>query len=263
MAIDGNTGIYPLLGDPIGHARTPALYNEKFQDLGLNIVVVPMRIPPEKLADFIHGIRGVGNVVGLGITIPHKESLVGLVDELTDEARRCQATNVVRKTQDGRLIGTQMDGPGFVWSLRAAGFETAGRRALVAGAGGTAKAIGFELAASGVSELVITNRTLSRAETLVDAISSAFPNCRVSAMQSAADDFDLVVNATSLGMKTDDALPVDPEILAPETMVADVVMTPARTKLLDEAERRGCAVHPGIKMLEAQFEATVEFLGLS
>lgn len=262
MSITGRTRTYALIGDPIAHAKTPELYNRKFAERGLDVTVIPVHVPPEGIRDLAVLARSWNNLVGIGVTIPHKEGMTEHVDELTDAARLCGATNVVRRAPDGTLTGTQMDGPGFVWSLRDSGIEVGGTRVLVAGAGGTAKAIAFELASSGAASVTISNRTASRAEALADSIRSAYPECAVEVDSAPAGPFDLIVNATSLGMKESDPLPVNVNLLTADTVVADVIMSPPRTALLAEARARGCVTHGGLRMLEAQFEATVRFLGL-
>lgn len=263
MTITGRSLVYALVADPVEHVRTPELYNELFRRRGLDVVVVPVHVAPGELAEAVTFFRSWRNLVGVGVTIPHKESMPGLVDELTPEATRCAASNVVRRDDDGRLVGTQMDGPGFGWSLSGAGHEVAGGRVLIAGAGGTARAIAFELADRGVRHLHLTNRTIRRAQDLAEDVRQAFPALTVEADARPSGEFDLIVNATSLGMREEDPLPIDRELLRPGTVVADVVMRPRETRLLSEAARRGCPTHHGIRMLEAQFEATVDFLRLA
>lgn len=262
MTISGRTLVYVLIGDPIGHARTPELYNAKFAERGIDAVVIPMHLPPDGLGDLPALARSWKNLAGIGVTIPHKEGMTSLVDELSDSARLCGATNVIRRAPDGRLVGTQMDGPGFVSSLKAAGFDPQGRRALLVGAGGTAKAIAFELAASGIQELTLTNRSVEKAEILAQRVREAYPACEVEATALPDGDYELIINATSVGMKETDPLPLDMSLIKPSAVVADVIMSPPETALLREARERGCVVHPGHLMLEAQFEATVQFLGL-
>lgn len=262
MSISGRTGVYALIGDPIGHAKTPELYNRKFAERGLDIVVIPVHVPPGAVADFATLARSWRNLVGIGVTIPHKESMTAHVDALTDSARLCGATNVIHRDTDGTLTGTQMDGPGFVWSLRDNNIRVQGAAVLVVGAGGTAKAIAFELAASGATSMTIANRTAEKAEALADSIRSAYPDCAAEANSAPAGPFDLIVNATSVGMKESDPLPVDADLITEGTAVADVIMSPPETALLAEARRRGCVTHSGLRMLEAQFEATVKFLAL-
>ncbi|QPZ38242.1 shikimate dehydrogenase family protein [Paramicrobacterium chengjingii] len=262
MKITGHTRTYALIGDPIAHAKTPELYNRKFAERGIDVVVVPVHVSPESIGDFATAARSWENLVGIGVTIPHKEGMIEQVDRLTDAARLCGATNVIRRAGDGALTGTQMDGPGFVWSLRDNGVSAEGAKVLVQGAGGTARAIAFELAASGAASVTIANRTAERAESLAESIRSAYPDCMAEADRMPAGQFDLIVNATSVGMKESDPLPLDADLLTAGTVVADVIMSPPETALLAEARTRGCVTHSGLRMLEAQFEATVAFLGL-
>lgn len=262
MTTTGRTLTYGLIGDPIEHVKTPELYNEKLAERGIDVAVVPMHVRSDALGELVRLARGWQNLVGIGVTIPHKEAMTRHLDELTESARLCGATNVIRRNADGRLVGTQMDGPGFVWSLTGTGFDPAGHRALLVGAGGTARALAFELASADGCRLTITNRTREKAEKLATSVRDAYPACAVEVADNPTGEYDLIVNATSVGMKDADPLPVDPAVLNPGTIVADVVMSPPETALLREARRRGCTTHPGRLMLAAQFEATVRFLGL-
>lgn len=261
MTITGKTRIYAHVGFPIGHVRTPALYNALLDERGIDLVVVPFEVDPEDLASAVPGFRAWRSLAGVGVTIPHKETMIHLVDELTPMAKLCGATNVIRRDPDGRLIGGQFDGTGLVQSLLTAGHMVAGARVLISGAGGTARPVAFALAEAGVGRLEVANRTRAKAEAVVAEVRAAFSDCDA-VVNEGAVEFDLVVNTTSLGMKPDDALPVDPVVLRPGTVVADAVMAPPETALLKQAVERGCTPHPGILMLRAQFEITLEFLGL-
>lgn len=261
MTITGKTRVYAHIGFPIGHVRTPTLYNGLLADCGVDVVVVPFEVAPEDLASAVPGFRAWRSLAGVGVTIPHKETMTHLVDELTPMAQLCGATNVIRRDLDGRLIGGQFDGIGLVKSLANLGREVAGARVLLVGAGGTARAVAFALADAGVGRLEINNRTRERAEAIIAAVRAAYGDCDA-VLYGGGRDFDIVVNTTSLGMKSDDPLPVDPELLRPGMVVADAVMAPPETALLRLAAERGCTPHPGLLMLRAQFEMTLEFLGL-
>lgn len=261
MTITGKTRVYGHIGFPIQHVRTPALYNGLLEERGIDLVVVPFELAPESLASAVPGFRAWRNLAGVGVTIPHKETMTQLVDELTPMARLCGATNVIRREADGRLTGAQFDGIGLVHSLLAAGHDVAGARVLLSGAGGTARAVAFALADAGVSRLEVANRTREKAQAVAAEVRNAYPD-RDAVLHEAGHEFDLVINTTSLGMKADDALPVDPRVLRPGTVVADAVMAPPETALLKLAAQRGCVPHPGLLMLRAQFEVTLEFLGL-
>jgi len=261
MTITGATRVYAHIGFPITHVRTPALYNGLLDDRGIDVVVVPVEVAPEHLASMAPAFRAWRSLVGIGVTIPHKEAMVDLVDELTPMAKLCGATNVIRRDPDGRLIGGQFDGIGLTQSILDTGRELVGTRVLLAGAGGTARPVAFALADSGVARLEIANRTRSKAEAIAAEVRAAYPACDAR-VHEGGDEFDIVVNTTSLGMKPGDALPVDPAVLRPGVLVADAVMSPAETELLKLAAERGSVPHPGIRMLRAQFERTLEFLGL-
>jgi shikimate dehydrogenase len=154
------------------------------------------------------------------------------------------------------------DGEGFVAGLRSQGIEAAGRRAYLVGAGGAGNAIAFGLARSGVARLTIANRTASKAEELVSRLRAHFPGLELAAGGSSPAGHDLVVNATSLGLKEGDALPLDTRALTPDMIVAEIIMNPQQTPLLAEAARRGCRVHLGRHMLDCQIELMARFIGI-
>ncbi|GGF18337.1 shikimate dehydrogenase family protein [Subtercola lobariae] len=262
MTITGNTSIYAHIGFPIHHTRAAALFNGLFEDLGIDVAVVPFEIEPDQLSATIPAFRAWRNLVGVGVTIPHKETMLSLVDELTPMAKLCGATNVIRRDPDGRLIGGQCDGTGLVRSLTGAGHQVSGAKVLLSGAGGTARPVAFALADAGVGRLEIANRTREKAEGIVAEIRAAYPDRDVRVHEDA-DEFDIVVNTTSLGMNSDDPLPVEAKVLRPGVVVADAVMAPPETALLKLAASRGAIPHPGILMLRSQFEVILDFLGLT
>ncbi len=263
MTITGATSVYALVADPVSHVRAPEVLNAHFAANGIDVVVIPVHVPAQDLESVVTGLRHWRNLVGIGVTIPHKERMTQLVDELTAPARACGATNVVRRDASGRLVGTQLDGVGMGSSLEDAGVALAGATALLVGAGGTAKAIAHDLASRGVRDLVIENRTRHRAEALALSVAASWPAIAVQVGYEQPRKYDVAINATSLGMHTGDSLPLRVELLSPNTVVADVVMSPPETPLLAAAQERGCRTHPGRLMLEAQVKATVDFLGLA
>ncbi|HJQ85367.1 MAG TPA: shikimate dehydrogenase [Candidatus Binatia bacterium] len=261
MPISGRTRVLVIIGDPIAQARAPGLVNAALAERGIDAVMVPLRVPARELAPVVAGWRAVENLVGAVVTMPHKSTVVSLLDELTPEARAVGACNAVRREPDGRLVGALFDGEGFVAGLREAGHDVGGKRVLLLGAGGAASAIAFALAKHGVRAITIRNRSAARAATLADRIRSAWPDVEVDTAAGTAGH-ELVVNATSLGMRADDSLPVDPDALRARPIVADVVISAEPTPLLAEAARRGCVVHPGLPMLTAQIHAILDFVRL-
>jgi shikimate dehydrogenase len=177
------------------------------------------------------------------------------------------AVNVVRRESDGRLVGANTDGAGFIIGLHKAGHELSGRHVLLVGAGGAGRAVGFAVAGAGAAGLTIANRTATRAERLARDIAASYPALTVAAAVAVGPPdpagHDVVINATSLGMRPGDPLPVAVSRLAPGTLVCDIVTRPPQTRLLDEAAARGCVPHPGLPMLAGQVDLILDFLGLS
>ena len=234
------------------------LANAAIAKRGVDAVLVPMRVPRGELAAVVAAIRVVGNFAGAVVSMPHKEAIVALLDDLTAEAAQVGACNVVRRRDDGRLEGTMLDGEGFVAGLRGAGHEVRGKRVFLAGAGGAAAGIAFAVAKHGARALTVHNRTAPKGRALAARVGAAFPEVAVATGSSPAGH-DLVVNATSLGMQPDDALPIDASALEPGMVAADVVIH-AETPFLTAAARSGCAVHPGAPMLAAQIDLMLDYM---
>ena len=193
--------------------------------------------------------------------MPHKESIVPLLDALGPEGQRVGAVNVVRRGDDGRLTGTTLDGEGFVAGLRQAGHRVDGASFLLAGAGGAGAAIAFALARHGSASLTIENRTRARAEFLAMRVRDTYPHADVRVGHRPGATYDVAINATSLGMAPGDPLPLSDAVLDAASLVAECVVTTDTTPLLAAARARGKAVHGGLAMLEAQLELLLDFMG--
>jgi len=260
--ITGRTKIFFLLADPVGHVVGTAVLNAHFERAGIDFAASPVHVRPDDLATVLAAARVTRNLAGLGITIPHKIAILPLLDEVTDRGRRVGAVNFVRRDPDGRLVGDNVDGIGFATGLARHGVEVAGRRVVQAGAGGVGRAIAFALAEAGAASLGIANRDAAKAAALAAAVRAAFPGCDARPAAATARGADVAVNCTSLGMRDGDALPLDLDGIRPGAAVAEVVMTPATTPLLAEADRRGCRTVPGRVMLDEQMALVQAFLGL-
>ena len=261
--ITGTTRIVGIIADPVAHVRTPQVMNAYFADRGVDAVMVPMHVPPDGVSSVLAAARQLRNLAGLIVTVPHKTRVVELCDDVCEQARLVGAANAIRRTADGQIVCDMFDGQGFLGGLLANGIDPRGQKVLLLGAGGAASAIAFSLAGRGASALTIANRTQEKARTLATRVAAAFPACRVMDGPPDPTGFDLVVNATSLGLKPDDPLPLDPNLLKPSMTVAEVVMKPERTALLEAAASKGCRVHLGRHMLDAQVRLLAEFLGLA
>ena len=264
LGISGGTRILGLVADPVVQARSPALATALLRRHGRfgAFVLVPMETPAAALAAVVTGLRGLGNFAGAIVSMPHKTAIVPLLDELTPAARAVGAVNVVRRTADARLVGTVLDGEGFVGGLGGAGHHVAGAHCVLAGAGGAAAAIAVALAAHGCASLAIVNRTRAKAERLAARVRLAHPKTAVAVGDDGRRGYDLAVNATSLGMRPDDALPFGDDVLARVRLVAECVVAPETTRLLARARELGIAVHGGLPMLRAQMELVLRFMGV-
>jgi shikimate dehydrogenase len=260
--ISGTTKLYTIIADPISQVRTPETFNKFFKRQGLDAVLVPVAVEAAKLKAVIDGFRGMKNLGGFIVTVPHKKSMSLLCDALGETARVVGAVNAVRREQDGTLVGDTFDGAGFVSGLKSQGIEPAGKCVLLLGAGGAAGSIALALAGAGVSYLRIANRTSGKAEGVAEYILREYPSFHLEVGSADPTGFDLIVNATSLGMTADDALPLDLDKLDTGVVVADIIMRPEITPLLYAAAEKGCRIHLGRHMLDAQLRLISEFLGM-
>lgn len=251
------TAVVGVMGDPVAHSLSPLLHNTAFGALGLDWVSVGFRVPEGQAAGALTGMRTLG-ITGLSVTMPHKGAVARLVDHRSAAADRLEAVNCVTREGD-LLIGDNTDGSGFVASLRrGAGFDPAGHRCVVAGAGGAARAVVLALAEAGAREVVVVNRTAERAAA---AAALAGRSGRVGVPEDAAGA-DLVVDATPAGMSGTAAAgappPVDPVLLGPGQLVVDLVYHPPMTGWLSAAAARGATVLGGLGMLVHQAADQVE-----
>ena len=229
------------------------MHNAAFASSGMDYVYVAMDVDPKRLPAAVMGAAALG-FHGLNVTMPHKESIVPLLDEVEDAGRIAGAVNTV-VIEEGSLKGANTDGSGFVEACRVAGVEFAGQRVLIVGAGGAAAAISFALLGEGIAKMMIVNRTVGRAERLRDRLLPVGSGTEISAgsiqsVEQATLDADVIVNATYLGMKDGDELPVPEVSLGPEKVVCDLVYRAGReTRLIEVARERGARVVAGDRML--------------
>jgi shikimate dehydrogenase len=264
LGISGATRILGLIADPVAQSRSPAMATALLREHGRfgAFVLLPMATPAGALADVLAGLRRITNFAGAIVSMPHKTAIVPLLDELTPAATEVGAVNVVRRDPDGRLVGTILDGEGFVAGLVAAGHRVEGTACLLAGAGGAAAAIAHALAAHGCASLTLVNRTRAKAEALARRVSAAHPRIETTLADAADRRYDVAINATSLGMQPDDALPFGDDVLDRTRLVAECVVAVETTAVLARARDRGVAVHTGVPMLSAQLELILRFMGV-
>lgn len=259
--INGSTTLIAHIGYPTFAFKAPLIYNPWFEKNGIDAVVVPMGVQAPDYPAFFPALFALTNVRGALVTMPHKVTTVGLVDEVTPTARVAGAVNAVRKRDDGTLVGDQFDGAGFVRGVQRKGFAPQGRRVLVVGNGGVGSPIAASLAAAGVAEMSLFDPNAAASEALAARLREAYPQLEVTTGTKDPAGHDLVVNATPLGMRDGDPLPCDVDRIDPGTFVGEVVMRQEITPFLRAAQARGCPVQVGKDMLYEMIPAYLEFLG--
>ena len=249
--MSGASRLAAVIGDPVRHSLSPTLLNAAFAEAGLDWHFVALEVAAGRSDEALDAVRALG-LAGLSVTMPHKAAVAAAVDHRTEQAAVLDAVNCV-VVEGGRLVGHNTDGDGFLDGLRHdTGFDPAGRSTVVIGAGGAARAVVLALARAGAAEVAVVNRTASRAEV---AAGLAGPVGRVVGSDELSDTVaaaDLVVNATSVGMTDDGALPVDPELVAVGTVAVDLIYHPPETAWLAALRGRGIEAHNGLSMLVFQ-----------
>jgi shikimate dehydrogenase len=259
--ISGKTTLIAHLGYPTFAFKAPLIYNPWFDKNDIDAVVVPMGVKPEDYREFFPYLFKLSNIRGALVTMPHKQTTIELVDELTPTATVAGAANAVLVREDGTLVGDQFDGEGFVRGVQRKGFDPEGKRALVVGNGGVGSPIAASLAAAGVAAMGLFDPNAAASDALGERLAAAYPKLEIMTGSKDPDGYDIVVNATPLGMKDDDPLPMDVDRIAPTTFVGEVVMKQEITPFLRAAMDKGCSVQVGKDMLFEQIPAYLEFFG--
>lgn len=266
MTISGKTKFIVIFGDPVEHTLSPAMHNAAFAELGLDYAYIPFHVKPEDLSSAVRGIKAMG-IAGANITVPHKERVLEFLDDVDDEAKRLGAVNTI-VNRDGKLIGYNTDGRGFVRSLKEdAALDPALKKVYMCGSGGAARGIGFALAAAGVRRVYLYDVDIAKMDRLIADLNSGAG--RDVARPSKPDpDFirscDLVVNATPLGMHKGDPAPMPPDSFRVGQVVYDIIYNPPQTETLRSAVYGGAKAVNGLGMLLYQGVIAFEhWLGVS
>ncbi len=252
LKIDGETKIYGVIGDPIGHSLSPAIHNMAFRKLGLNAIYLAFQVKSENLVRAVEGFKAL-NFQGFNVTIPHKTSIMSLLDKVDPLAEKIGAVNTV-KNVDGKLFGYNTDGLGALQALKKSKVKLDNKKIVLIGAGGAGKALAFTFA-NYAKEMVILNRTEEKAVKLSKTISENFSlqvkglKLNYENLRNELKNADLLVNATSLGMYPNvDKTPVDKNLINQNLVVFDVVYNPLKTRFLKEAEEKGAKIVNGLSM---------------
>ncbi len=261
MRINGHTELIAHIGYPTHSFKAPMIYNPYFAQAGVNAMVVPMGCKSEDFPAFLRSVFALTNMRGALITMPHKVSTVALLDEVSPTVLVAGACNAVKRTADGKLVGDMFDGAGFVRGVQRKGLQLQGARVLVVGCGGVGCAIAASLAAAGIGEIQLFDVNAASAGQLGARLQKHYPALTVHTGSNDPAGYDLVVNATPMGMNAGDPLPVDVSRLQPSSFVGEVVMASETTAFLAAAQARGCPTQVGSDMLFEQIPAYLEFFG--
>jgi shikimate dehydrogenase len=261
MIIDGKTRLIAHVGHPTDAFKAPLIYNPWFDAKGINAVVAPMGVTAQAAAATLPAIFALTNFHGALVTMPLKTRVVALLDETSATVKVAGSCNAVRRAADGRLVGDMFDGEGFVRGIRRKGCRVAGASALVVGAGGVGSAIAASLALAGARKLALHDVDAKAADGLARRLRDHYPAIETTTGSNDPAGFDIVVNATPLGMKAEDPLAFDVARLSPSSFVGEVVMAREITPLLAAAREKGCRIQIGLDMLFEMIPAYLEFFG--
>ncbi|WP_283192686.1 ThiF family adenylyltransferase [Rhizobium sp. AN80A] len=259
--ISGTTRLIAHLGYPTETFKAPLIYNPYFEKHDIDAVVVPMGCKTEDYPTFLKLVFRLSNIHGALVTMPHKITTMTLLDEISTNAKVAGSCNAVKLGADGQLIGDMFDGEGFVRGLLRKGQIVRGADVLIIGAGGVGSAIAASLAAASVRRIALHDANETTLNGLQGRLNTHYPQTEVISGSADPAGFDIVVNATPLGMRKGDPLPVDVSRLSPKTFVGEVVMKSEITPFLAAARDRGCAFQVGTDMLFEQIPAYLEFFG--
>ncbi len=262
MNITGKTRVCGVIGDPIEHTLSPIMHNAAFNALSLDYAFLAFKVKPKAVENAVNGMRAL-NVRGLNVTMPHKSTVLKYLDRTDLSAQIVNSVNTILN-KDSKLFGFNTDGVGALKALRENGVEPKGRKVLLLGAGGAARAIAYTMAKE-ADELAVLNRTIKQAQALAKLLEKTVNKKIVAGsispkeIQQNLQDSDILINATSIGMKpkADESL-VSPKLLRPDLSVMDIVYNPLETKLAKEAKAAGAKVVSGVEMLIYQGAASFE-----
>jgi len=260
--IRGTTSVIAHIGFPTFAFKAPMIYNPYFEHAGIDAVVVPMGCQAEDYPGFLRAVFKLSNIGGALITMPHKVTTVALLDEASPTVQIAGSCNAVRRSADGKLQGDMFDGEGFVRGIQRKGLNLAGKRALVVGSGGVGSAIAASLVKAGLGGIGLFDMNDASAQALGGRLKKHYPDLEVGTGSNDPAGYDLVVNATPMGMNEGDPLPMDVSRISPDAFVGEVVMKSEMTAFLAAAKARGCQTQIGTDMLFEQIPAYLEYFGL-
>jgi len=262
FAVNGATRLYGTIGDPIRQLRATAVMSQVFAAVGANAVWLPFEGGAELLPLMLDALGKLRNLGGFTVTIPHKTAILPLLGRSTRRAQASGSVNLVRRDRDGVLSGDIVDGTGFVLGLEAQGHKVKGASVWLVGLGGAGGAIAAALCEAGVGRLLVTELIDARADAALKRLTKHYPNVPTALIDTPPKGIHYAINATPLGLKTGDPMSFDPMQLDPDVNVAEVIMSPVETPLLQRARTHGRRIHHGRHMLDHQVPLYLEWFGI-
>ena len=257
--LNGATRVHFIVGDPIAQVKSPAGVTQAYQARGHNAMVLPAHVAPAALAGWLSGVSLAQNVDGIIVTVPHKFACFDLCATTSERSAFLHTVNTLRRNADGTWHGDMFDGLGFVEAMRDNGCQPQGKRVLLVGAGGAGSAIAHALVMAGVHALAIHDEDINRRTTLVERL-AGLKQCPVTHGDADPSGFDVVLNATPVGMRETDPYPLDVRKLTASMFVGCVITAPAVTPLIAAARATGCATMTGAHMFARVRDLMVDFL---
>ncbi|MBS0220840.1 MAG: shikimate dehydrogenase [Proteobacteria bacterium] len=264
FAVNGATRLYGTIGDPIRQLRLTGVMSQIFAAVGANAVWLPFEGGPALLPVMLEALGKMRNLGGFTVTIPHKSAILPLLDHVTRRAQAAGSVNLVKCEADGTLSGDMVDGAGFVAGLEAQGHRVRGASVWLVGFGGVGGAIAAALCEAGVGRLLVTELNATRADAGLDRLSRFYPDVPVASISAdhPPKGIHYAINATPLGLRPDDPLSFDPMTLDPDAVIAEVIMSPVETPLLQRARMHGRRVHHGHHTLDYQIPLYLDWFGI-
>tara|TARA_B100000900_G_scaffold285789_1_gene244927 strand:+ start:285 stop:1082 length:798 start_codon:yes stop_codon:yes gene_type:complete len=262
----GTTKIYGCLADPINHVKAPTIFTSIFKEKNIDAVMVPIHIDKYDLENLLGSLKKIKNFEGMTVTIPHKTSIANLCDYLEEDAEFTESVNWIKFDEDRNLIGNNFDGQGFISGFLGQNFSIENKQVCIFGAGGAAVSIACSLAKQKIKSLKIINRNIDKANDLKKKVKIIDKDLLVEVDEYKdnlmLNHYNIVINATSLGLHRYDKLPFDVSKTSPKAVISDIIMQPEETKLLKQAKNLGRPVHYGKYMIESQIDLAGNYLNL-
>lgn len=260
--IDGSTQLIAIVGDPIAQVGSPRIFNPLLRKAGINAVLVPVHIPQAEFEAAMDGLMRLGNLSAIVITVPFKKRAMALVAHVGETGQQVGAINAMRREPDGRWSGDMFDGMGLVRAVKLAGRSLEGQRVLQLGAGGAGSAIALAFAAAGARAITLFDPDTARADALAATVCALHPGCEIACGTPTAAGYDVIVNASPVGMRPGEGMPAPLGSFDPACLVIDIITKPEVTPLLAAARAAGCQTLGGLAMLAAQADTFLEFFGV-